>query len=373
MNKLIGLVNFHTSPEITPLTDNRPLGSTSFLGRYGICDFALSNLCNSGISTIGLLVKDHQRSILKHIGSMDAWLSNTKIGQEIVMYNEGAHLHPESNTDINNLRENDWVLYDSSIDYIVIVPAHLVMTIDLRPYLREHIERNEKITAIYAHVRSMVDECVGGKILEKDEDGYVSSTRLNDGTIKGAGDVTLGIYIINRITLVEMIHQLLPKNPYMVLSQLIVEGVKSEMFKLHAARFDGFVRAIDSFAHYMEYSLSLLEKKNIDRLFHPDWPIYTLTHDTPPASYGKNASVSNSYIANGAVINGTVINSIIGRDVIIGEGAVVKNSIIFSSSRIGDGAKVENALVDKYAILTHGHGVSGAKKSPLYVHQGAML
>ena len=374
MNKIIGIVNFHSSPEVPPLTDNRPLGSTSFLGRYGLCDFALSNLCNSGISTIGLLVKNHQRSILKHIGSMDAWLSNTKIGQEIVMYNEAAHQFPESNTDINNLRENDWVLYEPSIEYIVIVPAHYAMTMDLRPYIHEHIERGEKVTAVYTEEANLKNETICGKIIELDDNGYIASAYQNDG-IKHTPKtkVTLGTYILNRKTLVEMIKQLLPKKPYMSLADLIDLGSQLGAFKAHAVKFDGFVRAIDSFPHYMEYSLSLLEKKNFDGIFRPEWPIYTLTHDTPPATYGKDAQVTNSYVSNGAIIEGTVINSIISRNVHIAKGAVVKNCIIFSSAKIGENAKVENALIDKYAIITMGHGVSGTKKSPVYVHQGAML
>ena len=373
MNKIIGIVNFHSSPEVSPLTDNRPLGSTSFLGRYGLCDFALSNLCNSGISTIGLLVKDHQRSILKHIGSMDAWLSNTKIGQEIVMYNEAAHLHPESNTDINNLRENDWVLYDPTIDYIVVMPSHVVLSIDLRPYINEHIEREEKVTVLYGNETNLENSNYKVKVVDVDEEGYITDYSVNDCSKKCRGKVSLSIYIINRKTLVELIRQVLPRSPYMSLSDLLFLGAKLGHYKIHSGEYNGFFRNIDSFPHYMDYSLSLLEKKKIDALFHPEWPIYTLTHDTPPTTFGKDAVVENSYIANGAIIEGTVINSIISRNVVVAKGAVVKNSIIFSSAKIGENAKVENALIDKLAIITMGHGVSGTKKSPVYIHQGAML
>ena len=373
MNKIIGLVNFHSSPEVAPLTDNRPLGSTSFLARFGLCDFALSNLCNSGIATIGLLVKDHQRSILKHIGSMDSWLSNTKTGQEIVMYNEGAHLHPESNTDINNIRENDWVLYDSSIDYIVIVPAHIVMNIDLRPFIKEHIEHEENITVVTAKIRNLSTQFLNAPVLEVDEEGYAIDMKQNSGLEKKAGLCSLGVYIINRTCLASMIHEVLPMNPYMPFLDLVMSAVKANKYRLKTVVYDGFYRCIDTFPHYVEYSLGMLEKKNADALFRKDWPIYTLTHDTPPTLYGPQANINNSYIANGAVIEGTVINSIIARNVVIGKGAVVKNSIIFSSSHIGEEARVENAVIDKYAIITRGHTVSGSKASPFYAHQGAML
>ena len=373
MNKIIGLVNFHCSPEIPPLTDNRPLGSTSFLARFGLCDFALSNLCNSGIATIGLLVKDHQRSILKHIGSMDSWLSNTKLGQEIVMYNEAAHLHPESNTDVNNIRENDWALYDAAIDLIVIVPAHLVMTIDLRPYIREHKESGEAVTMITAPVRNLATDFYQSKIIEVNDDGYVANTRVNDGKERKSGLCDLGIYIINRTALADMIHSVLPVDPYMSLFSLITTAARLGKYPCRVRKYEGFVKAIDTFTHYLEYSIAMLEKKNAEFIFRKDWPIYTLTHDTPPATFGPNANVSNSYIANGAIIEGTVINSIIARNVTIAKGAVVKNSIIFSTSRVGEDAKIENAVVDKYAIITRGHGVTGNKNLPFFVHQGAIL
>ena len=90
-NDVIGLLNFYTAPSLGEITENRPLGSTSFLGRYAFCDFALSNFCNSGISDIGLMIKDHQRSVLKHLGSMSAWVTNTKVGRMNIMVNEKGH------------------------------------------------------------------------------------------------------------------------------------------------------------------------------------------------------------------------------------------------------------------------------------------
>jgi len=116
---VIGLLDCHNSPALGQLTANRPLASTSFLGRYAFADFALSNFCNSGIQTVGILVKDHQRSILKHLGNMTAWVTNTKIGHQTILFNEKGALNPATNSDINNIRENDWVLYDSKASYLI--------------------------------------------------------------------------------------------------------------------------------------------------------------------------------------------------------------------------------------------------------------
>lgn len=370
----IGIVNFHSSPEISPLTDSRPLGSTSFLGRYAFCDFALSNFSNSGISTVGLLVKDHQRSILKHLRSMDAWVQNTKIGQEIIMFNEPAHkLRGGENTDIANIKENDWILYDSSASYLVIVPAHLVCLIDLRKVLEAHIASKCKITVVGTKVQDKQSEYLKEWILVPDEEGHIAKARKNSKREKGPAIMSMGIVAINRTTLAELIRRFLPDNPKADLGELINILSVSTGLKRNLYIYEGYSRCIDTFEHYMSYSFELLDPAISKKLFVPSWPIYTLTHDTPPALYGKGAEVKNSFVSNGAIIEGVVENSIIARDVHIAKGAVIRNSILFSNCRIGEGAKLDYALIDKHAIVTRNHDAKGTLEKPFYLKQGAIL
>ena len=59
MKDVIGLLNTHDDPELGELTANRPLASTTFLGRYAFMDIVMSNFPNSGIDTVGILIKNH--------------------------------------------------------------------------------------------------------------------------------------------------------------------------------------------------------------------------------------------------------------------------------------------------------------------------
>ena len=372
MKNVFGIINFHTGPNVSPLTDNRPLGSTSFLGRYAFCDFALSSLCNSGISQVGLLIKDYPRSILKHLGTMDSWVANTKIGFTRLMYNEPAHLGRMANTDVNNLLENDTVLYDSSAQYLVFFPAHLVLPIDLRPVLERHIAHGDQITVVTSLQRNVATHWMDSTIITENENGVLESAR-NHGQFKGTQRVSLGVYIINRTTLLDLIHRYAVSHPGLSLRDLIFTAHREGVHRSAFYDYDGFVRNPDSFLHYFEDCLGMLEKKNYDQLFRRDFPIYTLTHDTPPAIYGKDAEVRNSYISNGASIEGNVEGSIIARNVIVEKGAVVRNCIIFSSVRIKQGAIIENALIDKYSIVERDHVLRGKKKAPLYIQQGAIV
>lgn len=372
MRDVFGMVNFHSSPDLRPLTDHRPIGSTSFLGRYGICDFALSNLCNSGISRIGLLVKDHERSILKHIGSMDSWTQNTKTGQMRVLINE-EHLASERNTDVNNITANNWVLYDSNSEYVVIVPAHIVAPIDYRPILEKHVANKEKITLIATRINDPKNEYLGQEIVTLDRMGYVEDLRINDGTLDGPVLAGMSMMIINRTALAELLHQYLPKNPLMNLHDLVYRAAVEGSYRVKCHIYEGYSRCFDSFEHYMQYSFEFLNRDSFNRLFPADWPIYTITQDTPPSIYGEDAHVVNSVVSNGAIVEGTVINSILCRNVKVSKGAVVRNSIIFSSCKIGEGAVVEDALLDKYAIVTRGHKVAGEEGKTIFIDQGIIV
>ena len=77
-----------------------------------------------------------------------------------------------------------------------------------------------------------------------------------------------------------------------------------------------------------EQQLEMLKEENYKRLFDKNNPIYTREYNTTPTVYGKKASINRCYITNGCNINGNVSNSILGRNVIVEEGAVINNSII---------------------------------------------
>lgn len=372
MKDVIGLLDCHTSPQLGELTSSRPLASTSFLGRYAFADFALSNFCNSEIANVGILVKDHQRSMLKHMGSMMSWVTNTKIGHETIFYNEKGELNEAYNTDINNIRENDWVLYDSDASYIVFQSAHIIMDLDLRPILENHIARQEAITVVYKSIDDADEEFLGENVCDVDSSGYITGFRPNDGKSKKA-NVSVEAWIVNRTVLADIIRRHAEVDAAFGMRDMIVWLIKKAAFKIHGYEFKGYARCFDSLPHYVKYSFELLDRKVSSTLFKPEWPIYTLTHDTPPALYGASGSVTNSFVSNGCIVNGKVDNSILCRNVKIGKGAVVKRSIILSNVAIGDKVQLSDVVVDKYAVVTPRHTIQGDPENIIYLKQGAIL
>ena len=80
MNKMMMSVLFASGNEskLNELTLHRTTASLPFGGRYRLIDFALSNMVNSGITTIGLVTRSNYSSLMDHIRMGRDWDLNRK-------------------------------------------------------------------------------------------------------------------------------------------------------------------------------------------------------------------------------------------------------------------------------------------------------
>ena len=81
---------------------------------------------------------------------------------------------------------------------------------------------------------------------------------------------------------------------------------------------------INSLRSYFKANIELRTHAKARELFKEDWPIHTRTNDSAPSQYMPEAKIRGCSIANGCHIEGNVENCVIGRNVIIKRGAVVK-------------------------------------------------
>lgn len=370
MSDPVGFLNLYDSPELGGLTATRTLASTSFLGRFAIMDFAMSNFTNSGIDEINILVKDNFRSVSKHVGSLKPWVNNTKAARQHILINEKGIFSPRRNTDLNNILVNDWVILEAKASRVVIQPAHIITRLDLRKVLASHIASGARITMVYQDVENADKAFLTSDILTV-EDGRVVGIRPNDHVTPKAS-VSLETYVIDVDFLYELIDRH-PKHGYPRSLKKVLRGLGLKRTRVNAFRHEGYARSFDSLGSFMWHSFELLEGANARELFDRNWPIYTLTHNTPPSFYGRDSSVQNAYVANGAIIEGSVRNAIISRRVRVAKGAIIKNSIVLTGTSIGPGADIENAVIDKYVHVYGKAVVKGTPEEPVYVEQGKRI
>ena len=367
MAKIMGFANLHGNKNLGPLTENRPLGSTSFLGRYGLMDFTLSNFSNSGIDKVGILIETQPRSIMKHLGSTNVFNNNTKLGFEQVLYNEKNANNPLYNHDLNNLKANDWLILDHKPDVVVIAPIDLLYTLDFRPIIKQHLESNEPITLVVTKVKNAKTQFLLADAVTLSQ-GRITNMIQNQGT-KDDLDISLDTYVISK----PFLNQLMDMGPKISatfgIKEILRYLLNQESQSFMAYRFTGYVRPFDSLENYFENSMAFLDYGFRNKFFTDDWPIYTVSHNTAPARFGPASLVKNSMIANGAKIFGTVINSIISRNVVIEAGATIKNSIVFTDSKIGKDVMIQRVIIDKYVRVEKTKLLVG-KDIPLYIKQG---
>ena len=107
MYKAFGIVNSSSrNIRVEGLEDYRPIGAFSFLGRYRMVDFPISNLSNSGIDRIQIYVKEKPRTLVSHIGTGRHYNINSKSGRLQILFTDSDQRNNIYNTDIASYYEN---------------------------------------------------------------------------------------------------------------------------------------------------------------------------------------------------------------------------------------------------------------------------
>ncbi len=369
MRNVLGVVNLHDCPHLGPLTTKRPTGATTFLGRYGLMDFTLSNFANSDVDKVVVLAESNYRSVRNHLRDGQIWVNNTKLGFQRILTNENLLSASKFNTDIANLMANKNVFYENEPTYVIVAPVFFLMSYDYNELLEKHIESGADVTVLCKHIDNSNKEFVNCDVVSLDDKGFVTDFTSNSGRKKEV-DISLESFIINTDVLLDICNKQKDVSLLYSLRQMISYLTRNGELRVATQFFDGFVVPILSFEHYVRHSFNLLDSEKRAKLFLEDWPIYTTTHNTPPAMYGERAIVSNSFIANGCVIKGKVKNSILSRDVVIEEGAVVENCIVFTHTEIGQNVKLRHVVTDKFSIVNEVKKINRDKDDIMYIGKG---
>ena len=122
--------------------------------------------------------------------------------------------------------------------------------------------------------------------------------------------------------------------------------------------------------HHLDYHL---RTDLTEELFTADWPFYTKTTDSCPAHYFEGCKVKNSMVANGSLVEGSIENCVVGRNVKIGKGAVLKNCVVLAQAVIGEGVHIENQVIDKWAEVKNVKKIVADADKPGYIRRNDKL
>ena len=101
MSRAFGIVNFAgNNIQGNPMQAYRPTGAISFLGRYRVIDFPISNMSNSGIDSIQVYIRRKPRSLVEHLGTGRHYNINSKRGNLNLLFCENGDENSIYSTDL---------------------------------------------------------------------------------------------------------------------------------------------------------------------------------------------------------------------------------------------------------------------------------
>lgn len=362
--------NIYDTP-MGDLTKKRTVASMPFGGRYRFIDFALSNMVNSNISSIGVITKYNYQSLMDHVGGGSDWDLNRK----------GANLYilPPYATGVTNIyRGNLEALFNAMSflnktknDYVVICDTTVICNIDFHEALKSHIESGADVTAICnSHIEDY--ECDSNDLVITSKDGIVNDLAM--GYMLGEKcKVGMGMFIMERKALIDIINNYVSRGRYSFEKDYLLTSFVNKSIKINAYEFKGTVLRNHNVVSYFKNNFKLMKPEVNKDIFKRNALIRTKVRDEAPTFYHEGSNVSECLVADGCDIRGTVENSILFRGVVIEEGATVRNSIVMQGSHISKNSTINYAIIDKNVEISQGTALTGAPLTPILIDKGQKI
>ena len=343
----------------------RTLSATRFAGRYRVADFTLSNMVNSGIFDVRMILNSNYQSLIDHIGTGKEWDLARKSG--------GVTYFPpyllDERQSVNS--EIDGPLYRAALalstlrtQHIVLADSGIVYNMDYRRAIETHKKSGADVTAVFTKKIVSTESTKNTVIFRISDENRVTTIRAAR-TSTSQQDVSLGAYVMEKSVFLQLISG--EKNCGMLRFSKEILGSALRRLNVVGYEYTGYSAQICSLDTFFRHNMEMLEPEKRNALFEVDnRRIYTSRRDTLPTKYGRDADIKNSIIADGCQIEGTVINSVLCRSVRVGAGAVVKNCII-QGGIIEKDAQLEWIVADRGVFVSEGRRLISTDTYPIYV------
>ncbi|RAI82953.1 glucose-1-phosphate adenylyltransferase [Macrococcoides goetzii] len=349
------------------LTKNVAKPAVPFGGKYRIIDFTLSNLTNSNINTVGVLVQYAPLMLNRHIGMGKPWSLDKLDGGVTVLApfaNQTGASWFEGTADA--ITKNIHFIDQYDPEYLLILSGDHIYQMDYQAMLNHHKEKNADATISVIEVPFEEASRFGIlnteddlKIYEFDEKPAVPKNNL----------ASMGIYIFNwkvlREYLVEDEKDTQSEHDF---GNDIIPKMLEDNKLLYAYRFDGYWKDVGTIQSYWEANMDLLNEDLSELLNSKTWPTFSHEANLPPQFIGSEANITDSLICPGSFIFGHVEHSVLFSEVTVGNGTFIKDSIIHPKTVIGENCKIDKAIIMDKINIPDGTVIDGnTSEEPIVV------
>ena len=324
------------------LTANLAKPAVSFGGKYRIIDFPLSNCINSGIDTVGVLTQYQPLRLNTHIGIGIPWdLDRNNGGVTILPPYEKSENSQWYTGTANAIYQNLKYMESYNPDYVLILSGDHIYKMDYEVMLDFHKENNADVTI--ATMPVSMEEASRFGIVIADDDG-----KINDFEEKPEKPrshlASMGIYIFSWPVLRDALISLKDQQSCDFGKHIIPYCFKNNR-QIYAYEFNGYWKDVGTLGSYWEANMELIDLIPEFNLYEEYWKIYTKNDVIVPQYIADEGHVERCIMGEGTECFGHVQNCVIGANVQIGRGAVIRDSIIMRDTVIGDNVTIDKSII----------------------------
>ncbi len=322
--------------------------AVAFGGKYRIIDFPLSNCINSGVDTVGVLTQYQPLRLNSHIGIGIPWDLDRNIGGVTVLppYEQSSNSEWYTGT-ANAIFQNLNYMEMYNPDYVLILSGDHIYKMDYEVMLNFHKANNADITIACMPVP--LEEASRFGIVVTDENGAIKE--FEEKPEKPSSNLaSMGIYIFSWKVLKEALVTMSDQSNC-DFGKHIIPYCHEKGMRLFAYEYNGYWKDVGTLGSYWEANMELVDIIPEFNLYEEYWKIYTKSDTITPQYVADTSFVEKSIVGEGTNIEGEIRNSVIGSNVSIGKGAVVKESILMDGVVIGEGCHIEKAIIAEESVI----------------------
>ena len=316
--------------------------AVAFGGKYRIIDFPLSNCINSGIDTVGVLTQYQPLRLNTHIGIGIPWDLDKNIGGVSILppYEKSTSSEWYTGT-ANAIYQNLEYMEYYNPDYVLILSGDHIYKMDYEIMLQFHKDKKADVTL--ATIPVPIEEASRFGVVITDDDHKIQE--FEEKPPKPRSNLaSMGIYIFSWPVLRDALIAL-KDQPGCDFGKHIIPYCHNNGKRIFAYEYTGYWKDVGTLASYWQSNMELIDLVPEFNLYEEFWKIYTKSDKIPPQYISDSANIDKAIIGEASEIYGEVYNSVIGSDVYIGPGAVIRDSIIMSSTSIGERTEINKAII----------------------------
>ena len=345
-----------------PLTASRCKPAVPFNGKHRVVDFVLSNLVNSEIYSIYLLVQYKSQSLIEHI--RESWTMTRFIKDHFVtvvppqMRNGPEWFQGTADAVFQNIH----LIESFKPDIVAVFGADHIYRMDVRQMIDFHVKTGAQASVATLPVK--LEQCSQFGIVEIDDDHRITQFREKPQEAKpmpGSSThalASMGNYIFNADVLLQALHRMHETGDTDFGKHILPSMVDSH--KLVAYDFDtnaipgtmpyeehAYWRDVGTIDAYFDAHFDMLGAAPKFRMTNSRWPIYA-SPDQAESAQIENGVINRSVVGSGCVVDGaTLDHAMLRRSVLVERDARLEHCIVMERSRIGAGALVRRAIIDQ--------------------------